>query len=69
MVQTTPFPDRRRIGGNPSRFLTVADPDTFFARAIAAGATEVVPVGEEHGWLGRVGDPYGHDWEIGRELH
>ena len=49
--------------------LTVADPDAVFARAIAAGATEVWPVGEEHGWrLGRVVDPFGHHWEIGHEL-
>ncbi|HEX4784648.1 MAG TPA: VOC family protein [Candidatus Sulfotelmatobacter sp.] len=46
--------------------LTVADPDAMFARAIAAGATQVFPVGEEHGWrLGRVVDPFGHHWEIG----
>jgi len=33
------------------------------------GATEVFPVGEEHGWrLGRVVDPFGHHWEIGRPL-
>ena len=49
--------------------LTVADPDAVFARAVAAGATEVWPVGEEHGWrLGRVVDPFGHHWEIGHEL-
>ena len=49
--------------------LTVADPDALFAKAIAAGATEVFPVGEEYGWrLGRLIDPYGHHWEIGRPL-
>jgi PhnB protein len=49
--------------------LTVADPDAAFARAIAAGASEVWPVSEGHGWrVGRVADPYGHHWEIGREL-
>ena len=49
--------------------LTVADPDTLFAKAIAAGATEVFPVGEEYGWrLGRLIDPYGYHWEIGRPL-
>jgi PhnB protein len=38
-------------------------------RAVAAGAIEVYPVAEEHGWrLGRVADPYGHHWEIGRPL-
>jgi len=49
--------------------LTVADPDTVFARALAAGATQVYAVTEEYGWrLGRVVDPFGHHWEIGRPL-
>lgn len=49
--------------------LTVADPDAMFARAISAGATQVYPVGEEYGWrLGRVVDPFGHHWEIGRPV-
>ena len=49
--------------------LTVADPDSVFTRAVAAGASQVFPVGEEYGWrLGRVVDPFGHHWEIGRPL-
>jgi PhnB protein len=49
--------------------LTVADPDAVFGQARAAGAAEVFPVGEENGWrLGRVVDPFGHHWEIGRPL-
>lgn len=49
--------------------LTVDDPDAVFAQACAAGALVVSPIVEEHGWrLGRVVDPYGHHWEIGREL-
>lgn len=56
-------------GGSVRLILTVADPDAVFARAVAAGATEVYPVGEEYGWrLGRVVDPFGHHWEIGRPL-
>lgn len=56
-------------GGTIRMILTVADPDAVFARAVAAGATEVFPVGEEYGWrLGRVLDPFGHHWEIGRPL-
>jgi PhnB protein len=56
-------------GGTTKMLLTVADPDAVVQRAIAAGATEVVPVEEEHGWrLGRVVDPFGHHWEIGRPL-
>ena len=56
-------------GGNVRMILTVADPDAAFARALAAGATEVFPVGEEYGWrVGRLSDPFGLHWEIGREL-
>jgi PhnB protein len=56
-------------GGSVRIILTVADPDTVFFQARAAGAKEVFPVGEEHGWrLGRVVDPFGHHWEIGRRL-
>lgn len=58
------------IGGTSVRMiLTVADPDAVFARARKAGATEVYPVSEEHGWrIGRVVDPFGHHWEIGRPV-
>jgi PhnB protein len=58
------------LNGSSIRIIfTVPDPDAAFARAIAAGAREVFPVGEGHGWrIGRVVDPYGHHWEIGRPL-
>ncbi len=58
------------LGGSSVRIiLTVADPDAVFARALAAGASQVYAVVEEHGWrLGRVVDPFGHHWEIGRPL-
>jgi PhnB protein len=47
----------------------VDDPHAVVARAVAAGASEVLPVREEHGWLlGRIEDPFGHSWEIGRPL-
>ncbi len=56
-------------GSSVRIILTVADPDALFARAISAGATQVFAVGEEYGWrLGRVVDPFGHHWEIGRPL-
>jgi PhnB protein len=49
--------------------LTAPDPDAMFAKAIAAGARAVVAVKEDYGWrLGRVVDPFGHHWEIGRPL-
>ena len=56
-------------GGTVRMILTVADPDAIFAQARKAGAAEVYPVSEEHGWrVGRVADPFGHHWEIGRQL-
>jgi len=56
-------------GGSVRMILTVPDPDAVFARALAAGASQIFPVGEEHGWrLGRVVDPFGHHWEICRPL-
>jgi PhnB protein len=58
------------LGGATTRMLLIAeDPDAAVARAVAAGATEVYPVSDEHGWrLGRISDPFGHDWEIGKPL-
>ncbi len=56
-------------GGSARMILTVPNPDTVFANAIAAGAKEVFAVEEAHGWrLGRVVDPFGHYWEIGIPL-
>jgi PhnB protein len=49
--------------------LVVDDPDAVQSLAVGLGATELAPVHEEHGWrLGRIRDPYGHPWEIGRPL-
>ena len=58
------------LNGCTSRMiLSVADPDSVFLRACAAGARLVYPVAEGHGWrVGRVVDPFGHHWEIGRQL-
>ena len=58
------------IGGGSVRLLLIVDdPDAMVKRAIAAGAKEVYSVGEGHGWrLGRVEDPFGHHWEIGKPL-
>ena len=66
-VQRDPDADTAR---SPVRMiLTVDDPDTVFAAALTAGATEVFPVSEGHGWrVGRLVDPSGHHWEIGRPL-
>jgi PhnB protein len=56
-------------GGTVRMLLIVPDPDASIAQAVAAGATEVAPAADEHGWrLGRVRDPFGHHWEIGKPL-
>ncbi|MDP9205744.1 MAG: VOC family protein [Gemmatimonadota bacterium] len=56
-------------GGSVRMILTVPDPDAVFAQAVAAGARSVAVVEENYGWrVGRVVDPFGHDWEIGRPL-
>ena len=58
------------LGGSTVRIiLTVPDPDAVFEQAIMAGATQVYAVTEGHGWrVGRIADPYGHHWEIGRPV-
>src|SRR5262245_6019679 len=58
------------LGGATTRMLlVVGDPEATMRRAVEVGAREVYPVGENHGWLlGRVEDPFGHHWEIGRPL-
>lgn len=54
-------------GGTVRLILAVGDPDGAVQRAVAAGATVVSEVAEQHGWrVGRVVDPFGHHWEIGR---
>jgi PhnB protein len=59
------------LGGATVRMvMVVPDPDAAFIRAIKAGATVVVPVEDkEYGWrVGRIVDPFGHHWEIGKPL-
>lgn len=56
-------------GGTVRMVLVVDDPDAAFDRAVAAGARVVWPVRNDYGWrLGRVADPFGHHWEIGKPL-
>ncbi len=56
-------------GGTVRMVMTVKDPDTAFDRAVAAGGEEVWPVANRYGWrLGRMVDPFGHHWEIGKPL-
>lgn len=58
------------LGGSTVRLLLIVeDPQSVVERAIALGATEVAPVEEQHRWLlGRIEDPFGHQWEIGKPL-
>ena len=59
------------LGGPTTRMiLVVENPDAAFGTAVAAGAKEVWPVTDEpYGWrIGRVSDPFGHHWEIGKPL-
>lgn len=55
--------------GSVRMILSVEDPDAVFDQAVAAGATVVTPLHEDYGWrTARLTDPFGHDWEISRQL-
>ncbi len=58
------------VRGATARFLLVVDdPDAFVRRALGAGADLMSDVSDEHGWrLGRLRDPFGHEWEVGKPL-
>ncbi len=59
------------LGGGSVRMIMVVDnPDAAFDRAVAAGAKVVWPVADQsYGWrIGRIVDPFGHHWEIGKPL-
>ena len=59
------------LGGSTARMVLVVDnPDAAFNKAVSAGASVVRPVtNEPYEWrIGRVLDPFGHHWEIGRPL-
>jgi PhnB protein len=66
-VQEDPHssPDAPGVG-TVRMILSVEDPDDT---AVAAGATVVAQVHEEHGWrTARITDPFGQDWELSRQL-
>ena len=58
------------LGGSPVRIaLVVNDPESVFASALEAGATQICPVTTEDFWkIGKLKDPFGHIWEIGHPL-
>ena len=55
------------LGGSPvSFYVYVEDADAAFRRAVAAGASPLMPV-QDMFWgdrLGHVRDPFGHDWNL-----
>ena len=57
-------------GATTRMVMVVDDPDAIFSRALKAGGTQVWPVTDQpYGWrVGRVADPFGHHWEIGKPL-
>lgn len=65
----TPSPET--VGATTVRIsLHVDDPDAVAAQAVAAGATEMFPVADQPYGMrqGRVVDPFGHHWLVGRPL-
>jgi PhnB protein len=55
--------------GSVRMILSVDDPDSVFKQAVGAGAAVVAPIHEDYGWrTGRVTDPFGHDWEMSKQL-
>lgn len=56
-------------GGTVRIVMVVEDPDASFNQAVAAGGKIVTPVADQYGWrVGRMVDPFGHHWEIGKPL-
>ena len=63
-VDASPQPEDKRL---IRKFYD--DSDALYARAVAAGATPVTPMGEAYGWrTGRITDPFGHDWEFSKPV-
>ncbi len=63
------FSPRSISGATGRTLLVVDDPDVMMSQALGAGATEESPVDNQHGWrLGRLVDPFGHEWEVGSPL-
>ena len=59
------------LGGTSVRMsLIVEDPDAVAAQAIAAGGKLIFPVADQPYGMrqGRIGDPEGHHWLIGKPL-
>jgi PhnB protein len=64
-------PSPQTLNGSSFRMILVLDdPDSTFKQAIVAGAKEISPMQDHsYGWrVGRVMDPFGHHWEIGKPI-
>jgi PhnB protein len=69
-IQTDPLSHPGADGDPPVHMiLDVDEPDIVFDRALAAGAVEINPMDDAYGWrIGKLADPFGHVWEVGRRL-
>ena len=68
-LQEDPDANPAVSGGSIRMILTVHDPESVFSQAVTAGATQITPVADGHGWrIGRLADPFGHQWEVGKPL-
>ncbi len=59
--------DHGALPAHTTLHLQVDDADTWFDRAVAAGAQITMPLGDQF-WgdrYGQVKDPFGHSWSIG----
>jgi len=60
----------KEISGSTGRTLLVVDnPEAVVQAAVGEGAVVKSEVRDEHGWrVGRIIDPFGHEWEIGKPI-
>ncbi|MEI9996466.1 MAG: glyoxalase/bleomycin resistance/extradiol dioxygenase family protein [Rhizomicrobium sp.] len=71
LMLSDPFPEHGHPAQTPAAFtlhLQVDDIDAWFRRAVAAGATVLMPVSKQF-WgdlYGRLRDPFGVSWSIGQ---
>jgi PhnB protein len=58
----------KSLNGSSARMILIVDnPDAVFNQAVAAGAAVVWEMTNDYGWrIGRIVDPFGHHWEIGK---
>jgi len=68
--QSTGRPPRELGGTTVSVFVFVEDVDAAFERAVAAGATVIMPANDMF-WgdrYGKIRDPFGHEWELATHI-